>query len=122
MIYGTRYSPGKAFIEFARDFFEAVASCDFQSALGQLDANDQRWSKSLLLSELNRVIGDQTICSTAGFRHSAEPELIVIEGGNYHLVHRLPVDGKWSTAKARFEFVAKHQGNQFSVHLLGFDP
>ena len=122
MIYGTRYSPGKAFIKFARDFLKAVAASDFQSALGQLDANDRRWSKALLLSELDRVIGDQMLCSTAGLRHSAEPEMIALDGGDYQLVHRLPVNGKWSIAKARFEFAAKHHGNQFSVHLMGFEP
>ena len=121
MIYGTRYSPGKAFIKFARDFFEAVASSDFQSALGQLDANDRRWSKSQILSELDRVIGDQMLCSTAGFRSSAEPVLIALDCGDFQLVHRLPVDGKWSMAKARFEFAAKRHGNQFSVHLMGFE-
>lgn len=122
MIYGTRYSPGKAFVEFARSFFEAVASEDFNSALGPLDANERRWSKSSLQSELRRVIGDHALCSAEEFLDSAKPELIKLEGENYQLLHRLPVDGKWSTVKARFEFVAKHHGNQYSVHLRGFEP
>lgn len=122
MIYGTRYSPGKAFVKFARSFFEALASGNFQAALGPLDANDHRWSKSSLLSELKRVIGDGVLCSATAFLDSAEPELIELEGGNFQLVHRLPVDGQWSTAKVRFEFVAKCHGNQFSVGLRGFEP
>lgn len=121
MIYGTRHSPGMAFIEFARDFFESLALGSFQSALGKLDASDHRWSKALLQSELRQVPGDRKICSAAGFLDSAEPELIPLNDGHYQLMHRLPVDGKWSTAKARFEFVAKHHGNQFSVHLRGFE-
>lgn len=122
MIYGTRYSPGKAFIEFARGFFEAITVGDFQAALGQLDANDRRWSKASLMSELNRVIGNQTICTLAGIPQSAEPELIPLENGDYQFVHKLPVSGKWSTATVRIQFVAKHHGNQFSVNLLGFEP
>lgn len=121
MIYGTRYSPGKAFIQFIREFFEAVASGNFQSALGQLDAGDRRWSKALLLSELKKVIGDRMICSTAELVDSAEPELIALEGGHYQVVHRLPVDGNWSAAKVRFDFVSRKHGNQFSVHLHGFE-
>lgn len=122
MIYGTRHSPGMAFIEFARGFFEAIAVGDFQAGLGQLDANDRRWSKSSLMSELNRVIGNQTICTLAGIPKSAEPELIPLENGDYQLVHKIPVAGKWSTAKVRFQFVARKHGNQFSVNLLGFEP
>ncbi len=52
MIYGTSYSPGKAFVGFAREFLEAVAREDFQSALGKLDINDRRWTKQLLLIEM----------------------------------------------------------------------
>jgi hypothetical protein len=44
-----------------------------------------------------------------------------MEGGNYQLVHAIPVNGKWSDAKARFEFVSRQEGNQFSVRLLGFE-
>ena len=121
MIYGTRHSPGEAFVEFARGFFEAIAVGEFQAALGQLDADDHRWSKSSLLSEANRVIGGEMICTLAGIRKSAEPELIPFENGDYQLVHRIPVAGKWSTAKVRFQLVAKKHGNQFSVHLLGFE-
>jgi hypothetical protein len=122
MIYGTRYSPGKAFIEFARDFFEAIARSDFQSALGQLDARERRWSKKALMAELQRVIGKNSLCSAVDFAQSANPELIALENGSYQLVHRLPVAGKWSNAVARFEFVAKSHGNQFSVFLIGFEP
>ncbi len=122
MIYGTNYSPGKAFIEFARGFFEAIAAGDFQAALGALDMGDHRWSKASLISEMNHVIEGQVICTFAGIRDSAEPELIAFENGDYQLVHRIPVAGKWSKAKARFRFVAKKHGNQFSVHLVGFEP
>ena len=55
MIVGTEYSPGKAFINFARDFIRALAQGDFSTALAGLDTGDDghRWSKSDVVRQLS---------------------------------------------------------------------
>lgn len=121
MIPGTSYSPVKAFISFTREFCEALAKDDFQSALGGLDISSKRWSKKELLSQLNSVIGPERICSAAGFSQSASPELQQVESG-YILRHRLPVQGKWAQAKVVFEFTQKPSTDYFRVTLCGFEP
>ena len=102
MIPGTSYSPSKAFIAFAREFFEALAVEDYQAALNKFDVSTKKWSKKNLLSELKAVIGENSICSAKGFSQSASPVLEQTESG-YMLEHRLPVQGKWIKAKAKIE-------------------
>jgi hypothetical protein len=121
MIPGTSYSPAKAFITFARDFFEALAKEDFQAALGGLDISSKRWSKKELLASLSTVIGSEHICSASGLTQSASPELEQSESG-YILRHRLPVQGKWVKAKAVFEFTQKPGTDYFRASLRGFEP
>jgi len=121
MIPGTSYSPAKAFISFAREFFEALAKNDFQAALGGLDTSSKRWSKKELLDQLNLVIGTERICSAVGFSQSASPKLEQVDSG-YILRHRLPVQGKWSKAKVVFEFTQKPDTGYFRVSLCGFEP
>ena len=121
MIPSTRDRPAKAFIAFAREFFEALAKDDFQAALGRLDTSSVRWSKKELLSQLGAVVGSERICSAAGFTQSASPELEQSELG-YILRHRLPVQGKWVKAKAVFEFTQKPGTDYFRAGLGGFEP
>jgi len=121
MIPGTSYSPSKAFIAFAREFFEALAVEDYQAALSKFDVSAKSWSKKNLVSELKAVIGTNSICSAKGFTQSASPVLEQTESG-YILEHRLPVQGKWAKAKAIFEFVQKPNSDYYSVVLRGFMP
>lgn len=121
MIPGTSYSPAKAFISFAREFFEALAKKDYQAALGKLDSTERRWSKKDLLAQLSEVIGKELICSTVGFTQSASPQLEEAEEV-YKLRHRLPVQGKWAKAKAVFEFTRKPGTDYFRASLRGFEP
>jgi len=121
MIPGTSFSPAKAFISFAREFFEALAKDDFKAALGGLDVSSKRWSKKELVAQLNTVIGTAHICSATGLTQSASPELEQTELG-YILRHRLPAGGKWAKAKVVFEFVQKPGTQYFRVNLRGFEP
>jgi hypothetical protein len=121
MIPSTSYSPGKAFISFVREFFEALARDDFQGALGRLDVAPKRWSKKQLLSEVGFVIGSEHICSAEGFHQSASPELEQTDSG-YILRHPLPVKGQWANAKAVFEFTHKPGTGYFRASLRGFEP
>lgn len=120
MISGSSHSPAQAFITFAREFFEALAKEDYQSALGRLDSTSNRWSKKELLAQLKAVIGSERICSTEGFTQSASPQLEEVELG-YVLYHRLPVQKKWAKAKAVFEFTQKKGTGYFRVSLRGFE-
>jgi hypothetical protein len=121
VIAGTSYSPAKAFITFAREFFEALAREDYQAALGGLDSTERRWSKQELLSQLGAVIGEARVCSPAGFEQSATPQVERTDLG-YRLRHRLPVQGKWVRAVAVFEFVQKADTDYYRVNLHGFEP
>ena len=117
MISGTPYSPAKAFISFARDFFDALARDDVQAALSRLHPV---WSKKKFLSQLKDFIGSEHICSFENFTRSASPILKQSESG-YILYHALPVQGKWSNIKAVFEFTQKPGTGYFLVSLRGFE-
>lgn len=120
MIPGTSYSPGEAFITFAREFFEALAREDVQGALGKLDVSHKRWTKKTLLLAIDEVTDSVGICSAVGFSHSASPVLEETTAG-YVLRHRLPVQQKWSSANAIFEFTRKPRSEYFRVRLRGFE-
>ena len=120
MIPGTSYSPGEAFISFVREFFEALAREDVQGALGKLDASHKRWTKNSLLLAINEVTNSVGICSTVRFSDSASPELEETTDG-YVLRHRLPVQQRWSSAIAVFEFTRKPRSEYFRVGLRGFE-
>ena len=120
MITGTPHSPGEAFISFAREFFEALAKNDFQSALGKLDSSSRRWSKKEILLQISNAAGAAGICSALNFKDSASPELEQTTSG-YVLRHRLPVQGRWSDVTAVFEFTQKPGTGYFRVTLRGFE-
>lgn len=122
MIPGTSYSPGKAFIEFARIFFEALAEKDFQGVLGKLDSSDKKWSKLEVVNELDRVLLGQEVCSAKGFKNSASPKIVEIEEGIYQLEHKIPSNQKWSNAVTVFTFKQKPNSGYFYVYLNGFKP
>lgn len=63
MIAGTAYSPSKAFIAFAREFFESIANDDVHAALARLDVSTKRWTKKELLTQLGAAIGSERVCS-----------------------------------------------------------
>lgn len=123
VIYGTSYSPQKAFVDFACRFLEHLANGDVGAALDGLDANEDgsRWSKPSFVAALNAAIGSGKLTSPSGHARSALPFLQTIDDGrSYELSHRLPVDGRWSDAVVVFGFV-KRKGETFSVRLLRFD-
>jgi hypothetical protein len=120
MIAGTSYSPAKAFVMFAREFFEALATKDYGAALRRLDSTARTWSKNELLAELTSVCGGGELCSASAFTQSASPELVETSSG-YVLRHRLPVGGKWSSAQAVFEFTQKPGTEYFKAELRGFE-
>ena len=119
VIYGTSYSPQKAFVDFAREFLEHVASGDVSAALAGLDANEDgsRWSKPQLAEALNAAVGSGTVTTPSGHARSAVPLLETIDDRQtYELSHRLPVDGRWSDAVVVFRF-KRRTGQTFSVRL-----
>jgi len=121
MIAGTSYSPAKAFVSFAREFFEALARRDYGAALRKLDSSGGTWSKKELLAELERATGGSEVCSPSGFTESASPVLEDTPSG-YVLRHRLPIGGKWAEGKAVFEFTRKPETEYFKVQFRGVEP
>lgn len=121
MITGTGYAPAKAFVSFAREFFEALARADYGAALRKLDSSARTWSKIELVAALHAVTGGGEICSPSGFTHSASPVLEETSSG-YVLRHRLPVGGKWAQAVAVFEFKRKPGTEYFKVEFRGVEP
>jgi hypothetical protein len=123
MICGTPYSPAKAFIEFARDFFEYLARGEYGSALGKLDASAlQRWDKVTLQRAISSATGGALITSADGLTQSAKPSVEEVSSGEYILKHRLPLEGKWGSAYAIFRFRQKPGTEYFHVELVRIDP
>jgi hypothetical protein len=123
MIVGTPYSPQKAFVTFAREFFESLARKDYAEALSALDTSESRWSKEVLAQRIASVLGGGvTIGSAANFTRSAEPQLSELEPGHFELSHRIPISSGWSEARANFRFVRKPGTEYFHVTLSGFTP
>ena len=122
MIAGTEYSPEKAFIAFARQFFEQMAEGNYGAALSGLDFVDRRWSKAELVATFSAALGDQTICSTNGFTKSASPSVSELTSGHFVLRHKVPADSKWSSAVAIFHFIRKPGTGYYHVRFLGVEP
>jgi hypothetical protein len=122
MICGTSYSPAKAFIAFARDFFEYLARGEYGSALGKLDASAlQRWDKVTLKRAIGSATGGVLINSANGLTQSAKPSVEEVSSGEYTLKHRLPLEGKWGSAYAIFRFRQKPGTGYFHVELVAID-
>lgn len=103
MICGTPYSPAKALIAFARDFFEYLARGEYGSALGKLDASAlQRWDKVTLQRAISSATGGVLITSADGLRQSAKPSVEEVSSGEYILKQRLPLEEKWGGAPLLF--------------------
>lgn len=117
MISGTSYSPSKAFIEFARDFFESLAKNDYGSALGGLDARGKQWNRQRLASSIGAATAGQGLSTCIGITQSASPILTEIGPGVYSLQHRLPVAGKWAKPYVVFLFTQKLRSDYFYVTL-----
>ena len=123
MIVGTPYSPQKAFISFAREFFESLARKDYAAALSELDTSESRWSKEVLSERIASALGrGVNIASAVNFTRSAEPQLSEPEPGHFELSHRIPISSGWSEARANFRFVRKPSTEYFHVTLSGFTP
>lgn len=121
MISGTSYSPSKAFIRFARKFFDRLALGDYGGALAKLDASATRWKKQELQAQIVRATGGSSLSSCDGIIQSAHPQIEEISKGVYDLRHRLPVNGKWVTAKAVFRFSQKPGTEYFHVELQAIE-
>lgn len=121
MIPGTSYSPSKAFISFAREFFERVAAGNYGAALGKLDSTAKRWTKSQLLALINTASGNLGLSSCQGITQSASPTMIEESDDVYVLTHRLPIAGKWASAKAVFRFSRKAGTEYFHVELQNIE-
>ena len=122
MIVGTSYSPGKAFITFAKDFIREVSLGHFGAAIAGLDVDDEghRWSKQELLASI-RNAGLESLSSPDGIAASAEPKLDEkVAGDVFELTHRLPQDGKWTEAQVTFRF-ERRKGDYFRVLLLSIE-
>lgn len=117
MIVGTSYSPPKAFISFAREFFERVAAGNYGAALGKLDSTAKRWTKSELVALLNAASGGVGLSSCERIARSASPTIIEESTNVYVLKHRIPIAGKWAPAKAVFRFSRKAGTEYFHVEL-----
>lgn len=125
MIAGTPYSPGKAFLAFARQFIEHLASGEYGQALVKLDTTSQRWSKDGLRRALRDACGDAPVTSAQGLTGSAGPVLDEVTDGEYLLKHRLPVaersGAKWGNAQAIFRFRQKPGTDYYHVDLVGIE-
>jgi hypothetical protein len=120
MISGSSFSPAKSFVNFAREFIEALAQSDYGRALRGLDSSEKAWSKRELVAELKAACGGESVCSAVGLTQSASPELEETTSG-YVLRHRLPIAEKWSPAKAVFVFTQKPGTEYYRVELRGFE-
>lgn len=119
MIGGTRWSHQRAFGDFVRTFIDCLVDNDLGGALAHLDQSERRWTKSELERALARATAGRL--SPRPPRRSAAPGFTVVrEGDVFELVHRLPVDGRWSSATVSFRFT-RGRGEYFHVHLLGFE-
>ncbi|WBR99935.1 hypothetical protein OU994_16550 [Pseudoduganella sp. SL102] len=121
MIAGTPYSPGKAFLAFARQFIEHLASGEYGQALGKLDTTSQRWSKDGLRRALRDACGDAPVTSPHGLTQSASPSLEEVAFPEYLLKHPLPLSGKWGRAHAVFRFRQKPGTSSFHVDLVSIE-
>ena len=118
MIVGTRWSYERAFGEFARTFIDCLVNDDVRGALSHLDQSERKWTKSQIERALSSVTAGRL--SPRPTTRSAAPRFTVErEGEIFELVHRLPVDGRWSDAKVLFRF-SRGRGDYFHVNLLGF--
>lgn len=118
-IVGTAYNLPKAFIAFAREFIAALAREDFGRAVGRLDAGDEgrRWSKADVVAALARLARGR-VTSPEGHTRSARPTCTSIEADRvFEVVHRLPIDGKWSDVVAVFRF-SRTRGEYFRAQLV----
>jgi hypothetical protein len=122
MIAGTAHSPGKAFIAFAREFFEALAHDDVGSALSRLDMTKRKWTGNEIRQRIGFVTGGKGLCSPSGLAQSASPTLDQPDVDEYLLSHRLPVSGSWSSSFAIFRFTRKPNTGYFYAELSRIDP
>ncbi len=122
MIAGTSYSPAKAFIAFARDFFEHLSIGNYGSALGKLDTSAlQRWDKVSLQRALSAATDGLKTTSANGLTQSAKPVVEELAIGEYMLKHPLPLEGRWGSAYAVFRFKQKPNTGYFHVELIAID-
>jgi hypothetical protein len=119
MIPGTSYSPSKAFIGFAREFFDHLAGGDYGSALRKLDGTATRWTKKQLQSLIDSATNGVGLCPCSGLTKSASPSVEEVSAGIYVLSHRLPVDGKWGPAV--FRLSQKEGTEYFHVELQAIE-
>ena len=109
------------FIECVRDFIQAVADENYGAALGRLDTRERRWSRAEFVGLLRAHVSG-AVTTPYGHRRSAEPTCIAEDGRDvFDVVHRLPVDGRWSDVAVRFRFV-QGKGEYFHVLLIGIEP
>lgn len=118
MIVGSSYSPAKAFVGFAREFFVSVADGDYGAALSRLDMTNRKWTKAELQGRFAEVLGGQEIGSASGFVQSASPLLEEIDSDRYVLHHRVPLARGWSNAIVTFQFTRKPETDYFHVELV----
>jgi hypothetical protein len=122
MIAGTDYSPQKAFVAFAREFFEHVANDNWGQALAGLNQSAKRWSKVELQSELRAALSGESVISPLLLTQSASPELIELEPDTFALNHRVPTQRGWASTQLAFRFVRKPGTGYFHAYLEGLLP
>lgn len=91
VIYGTSYSPQKAFVDFASGLPEHVARGEVSAALSGLDANEDgsRWTKQRLIAALNAAVAPGRSVrrlATVGLRCHSLRRLMTAKPTSYRIV------------------------------------
>ena len=120
MICGTPYSPAKAFVEFAHNFYIALSEQNFGEALSRLDMSKRKWTKTEIEIEISKICKGSTVCSPVGIKKSASPVLEESEDKDtYILTHKIPCNDKWLDQCVVFKF-ERSKGEYFKVVLAEF--
>ncbi len=120
MITGTPYSNGKAFINFAQKFIDALSNNNYGEALSKLDMTEKKWKKTDLQKIIKIKFGNSTINSINEMKKSASPILTKIDSDTFDLSYKLPVNKKWSEHSIIFQF-KRSKGEYFKVQLIGIN-
>ncbi len=123
MITGTDFSPAKAFFNAAPNMLVGAAGDDYGIAFRNLEANadGKRWTKTSFLSAVAAAQPGE-VTTPLGHSKSAKPSVdVVVKDTEYLVRHRIPLDGRWSSASLVLRFTRKGTSGYFHMRLEGIE-